>query len=134
MTQNATVVEVLKNGRARIVVARQSACAHDCSKCGGCGATPQPIYAEADNEINARPGDRVEVESSSSRILGAAVAVYIVPLVLFFVGYFLFRSYSEGTGYLCGGVGFAVGVLGAFLLDRYWKAKGGVQFRMIRKL
>lgn len=32
-------------------------------------------------------GDKVEIETATSRVLGAAVLVYVVPFVLFFIGY-----------------------------------------------
>ena len=65
MTQNATVLQILEDGRARIVVARQSACAHDCSQCGGCGATVKPVYALAVNEIGAAAGDLTTADGRS---------------------------------------------------------------------
>ena len=43
-------------------------------------------------------GDRVEIEATTSRILGAAVLVYVVPFVLFFVGYALAAALSLGEG------------------------------------
>ena len=35
MVQTAKVTRVLADGRAEVAVKRQSACGHDCSKCGG---------------------------------------------------------------------------------------------------
>lgn len=45
------------------------------------------IRVEARNAIGASVGDRVEIETATSRVLGAAVLVYVVPFVLFFIGY-----------------------------------------------
>ena len=135
MTQNATVLQILEDGRARIVVARQSACAHDCSQCGGCGATVKPVYALAVNEIGAAAGDRVEVESSSRTVLLSAAVVYLLPILLFFAGYFLLQGHAgEGLAYAGGGCGFLLGLLAAVLWDRRLKRRGGVEFRVVRKL
>ena len=54
MKQIATVDKLFSDGRAEIVVARQSACAHDCGECAGCGGTPAPIApypASVDEEV-----------------------------------------------------------------------------------
>ena len=101
MVQTAKVTKVLPDGRAEVSVRRQSACGHDCSKCGG-GCSEMMVSATvaviADNPVRALPGDSVTVESSTGRILGAAVVVYLVPFLLFFLGYFLGAGRSEGVG------------------------------------
>ena len=132
MTQNATVVQVLSNGMAKIVVARQSACAHDCRECGGCGTTPSPVYAQAENLIHAEVGDKVEVESSTQTVLGVALLVYFLPLVLFFLGIAL--AWGSEWRYFFGAVGFAAGVAVAVVRDKKLKEKGGLPFRIVRRL
>ena len=136
MTQNATVVELLENGQAKIVVARQSACAHDCSKCaGGCGATVSPVYAQAENPIGAVPGDKVVVESSTKTVLGTALIVYLLPLALFLVGFLLgLGRVPDKMEYLLGVLGFGIGLLLAKAWDRKLKKKGGLVFRITGKL
>ena len=61
MTQTATVAAVPGPGVARVTVARQSACCHDCASCGGCGATPGAITVLAETDLDLTPGDRVEL-------------------------------------------------------------------------
>lgn len=123
MIQTAKVTRVLDNGTAEVAVKRQSACGHDCSKCGGgCSElmVSSTVAVVAANPVRAMPGDMVRVESSTSGILKAAVVVYLVPFLLFFLGYFLCSAMHAGSGVSAavGGIGFAVGVVLAILLDR----------------
>ena len=123
MIQTAKVTKVFPDGRAEVAVKRQSACGHDCSKCGGgCSElmVSSTVAVMAANPVRAMPGDMVRVESSTGGILKAAVVVYLVPFILFFLGYFICAALqlSGGISAAVGGIGFAVGVLLAVLLDR----------------
>ena len=112
MIQTAKVTKVFPDGRAEVAVKRQSACGHDCSKCGGgCSElmVSSTVSVVAANGIGAQPGDMVTVESSTKGVLGAAVMVYVVPFLLFFIGYFTAAALgmsgggSAGVGALIGG-------------------------------
>ncbi len=135
MTQIATIVKQLSEDKVEIVVARQSACAHDCSECSGCGVTPQPIYTQAISQIDAQPGDKVVVESSTRQVLGAAYMVYFLPFILFFLGYFLtVGRVPGGADYAIGAVLFGLSFLLIKKVDTKLREKGGVEFRVVRKL
>ena len=71
----------------------------------------------ADNPIGAGVGDLVKVESASAPVLKAAAVLYLLPLVLFFLGYFLGEQLGFAAG-LMGGLGFALGVAGVVVYDR----------------
>ncbi len=122
MTQIATVKRLVGETSAEVLVRRLSACGHDCASCGGCGPkSAAQVTAVADNALGARPGDTVRVESGSGRVLGMAAALYLVPFVLLFAGYFaasgglkLGEGPSIAAGLLCMAAGFALG----WLLDR----------------
>lgn len=88
----------------------------------------------------------VTVESSTSRVLGAAVIVYLVPFLLFFAGYFLWCGFPALFGSQCGRrggrvrtrtpAGRSVGPPGAqaaghFLLH-YRHCAGGLMFGYVR--
>ena len=123
MIQTAKVTRLLNNGTAEVAVKRQSACGHDCSKCGGgCSElmVSSTVSVVAANPVRAMPGDMVRVESSTGGILKAAVVVYLVPFLLFFLGYFICAAAQLGSGVSAavGGIGFAAGVMLAVLLDR----------------
>ena len=65
MVQTAKVTRVLADGRAEVAVKRQSACGHDCSKCGGgCSElmVSSTVAVIAANPVRAMPGDMVLVE------------------------------------------------------------------------
>ena len=121
MKQKAKVQLVNTDGTARVLVIRESACSGDCHKCSGCGAAKEALHFDAVNAINARPGDMVIVESESGPVLTGAMVLYMVPLVLFFLGYFL--GDQIGKGGLCGCIGFLAGIAGAALYDRLVAAK-----------
>ena len=135
MIQTAKVTKVFEDGRAEVTVRRQSACGHDCSKCGGgCSElmVSSTVAVTAANPVRAMPGDMVQVESSTRTILGAAVVVYLVPFLLFFGAYFLLAALGAG-GAVCGvagGLGFVLGLGAAVLLDRRMGRKQSISFRI----
>lgn len=137
MRQKAQVIRRVSPGYVEVKVHRTSACAsaHNCGSCDGCSLmTNAPeIVVRASDDRNAQPGDTVVVESATSSVLSAAVALYIVPFFLFFLGYFLggYVGWSEETSIALGGGGFVAGLLGAFALDRYRGKVRPVQYRVV---
>ena len=133
MTQIATVERLLANGRAEISVPRKSACGHDCEECAGCGVSGSAVRAIADNPVHAQPGQKVVVESSSKRLFGVILLVYMLPVLLFFVGYFAtWFIGSEGLRYAIAIFAFFLGVLPAIIYDRHIKRQGGLTFTITR--
>ena len=131
MTQTATVRRVLPNGRAELSIIRESACGHDCSSCGGCSmAEKREVLVVADDPVGAQKGDVVQVESSTKKLLGIAILVYVLPVVLFFLCYFLGKNYGVGDTMadVIAALGFAVGILAAIIYNRREKKKGTVSF------
>lgn len=132
MTQIATVEKILQNGRAEISVARQSACAHNCGECAGCGGTPKPVRAVVDNPLGAQAGQRVVVESSTKQMAVVLLLVYMLPVALFFLGYFIASSLPEGPRAAAAILSFFCGVLPAVLYDRKIRRCGGLSFTIVR--
>ncbi len=117
MTQNVRVKKRNGDGTAQVVHIRQSACSGDCHKCSGCGAVQEAVELTARNPIGAEAGDLVVMESKTGPVLAAAAVLYVVPLVLFFVGYFLGQSlFSQGG--LAGCVAFVLGLVPVIFFDR----------------
>ena len=116
MEQKVRVLRLLENGRAQVIHVRESACSGDCHKCSGCGAAKETMLLEAENPIGARVGDLVTVSSDTKSVLTAAAVVYLLPLVLFFLGYAL----AGGWG---GGAAFMMGVAFIVWFDRYTARK-----------
>ena len=135
MTQTATVRKIIGD-KAQIEVKRISACAHNCAECGGgCSELTKtgPVVALANNSVGARPGDKVLVESSTKQVLGFAAVVYLLPLVLFFTGYFLSAALGavEGLAIGLGALCFVVSLVVVVLVDRKVRGKTGNMFTIV---
>ena len=105
------------DGRADIILVRESACSGDCHKCSGCGAQKETMIVTADNPIRAQVGDFVTLNSDTASVLKAVMAVYLIPMVLFFAGFGVGMAYDWRPG-LLGGLGFMLGVAFAVWFDR----------------
>ncbi len=112
MTQIATVEKILPGGMAEISVPRKSACGHDCEECAGCGVSGASVRAVARNDARAEVGQKVVVESSTKNLLGVMLLVYLLPIVLFLVGYFATGALeSEGLRYAVAIAAFLIGII-----------------------
>ena len=132
MTQIATVKRKLEPGFVEISVPRKSACGHDCEECAGCGMTGAAIKARARNDIGAQPGDKVVVESSTKKIFGVVALVYVLPVVLFLLGYFLSEGLAEGMRYAIAVATFVVSFIPCVLYDRHARKKELLTYQIMR--
>ncbi len=117
MEQLVRVKETYDNGTAMVIHVRESACSGDCHKCSGCGAAKEAVLFTASNPIGACRGDLVKVESETGPVLKAAVVLYVIPLILFFLGYYL-GTLPGNFGALFGCLGFVLGVGIVVIYDR----------------
>ena len=117
MEQLVRVRETFDDGTAMVVHVRESACSGDCHKCSGCGAAKETILIKAKNPIGAARGDLVKLESASGPVLKAAAVLYLLPMVLFFVGYYV-GDVLWSLGALIGCLAFAVSIALAVVYDR----------------
>ncbi|MBQ9663993.1 MAG: SoxR reducing system RseC family protein [Oscillospiraceae bacterium] len=132
MTQDAIVTRLLPNAMAEVVVTRSTACGSNCGSCESC-IFQSELKAVAKNSINARPGQRVVIESRTSKVFSAAILVYVVPLLFFILGFALasLLGASEGIAIL---VSFVFLVFAALLLVQVQKRKTAeqqIQFEII---
>ena len=134
MTQIATVERILDENHAEISVPRKSACGHDCEECAGCGVTGAAVHARALNPIGARPGQKVVVQSDTGKMLHIVVLVYLIPVLLLSVGYFVTMAVTANVvvQYVTAGIGFAAGILLAVFYDRRLRTQGGLSFQIVR--
>lgn len=132
MTQIATVEKDLGGGYAEVSVPRKSACGHDCEECAGCGMTGAAIKARARNDIGAQPGDKVVVESSTKKIFGVVALVYVLPVVLFLLGYFLSEGLAEGMRYAIAVATFVVSFIPCVLYDRHARKRELLTYQIMR--
>lgn len=127
MRQRAKVTAV--NGPYATVEVKRSTMCDGCEKSGGCGGhcaitgivgDSRPMTARAVNLIGAKTGDLVEVESEEKVVLGSAALVFLVPLAVcalfFFLGTRIFGS--EGAGVVSAAAGFVLAFLAIGLYDR----------------
>ena len=122
MEQTVKVRAVYPNGTAQVVHLRQSACSGDCHKCSGCGAQQQAMVFDAVNAIGAKPGDTVTVRTESGPVLLGAAVLYMMPLVLFFLGYALGAALGI-SGALMACLGFVLGIVLVVVYDRRFSKK-----------
>lgn len=117
MEQRVRVQRLNSDGTAQVIHIRESACSGDCHKCSGCGAAQQTMVLTAQNPIGARPGDLVVIQSKSGPVLAAAAVLYMMPLLLFFLGYMAGALLWQRGG-LVGGIAFVLGIFLAAVYDR----------------
>lgn len=133
MTQDAVVTRLLPDNMAEVAVARTTACGGNCGSCESC-IFQSEFKTLAHNRIGAKPGQRVVIASKSSHVFGAAALVYVMPIVLFLLGYALAYLAGAGEG-LCVAVSFAALLLSAVILvlsQRWKKDKNTFTFEIIR--
>ena len=142
MRQIATVTGLPARDVAEVTVVRKTACGHDCENCAGCGAVDAGSFTvRAATDIPLAIGDKVEI-FTDQKVLGVAALVYLVPVVLFLVGYmatgflnqYMAATLAEPLRYGCGGLGFALGILLAVIWDRYTRRRQAISYRVLRKL
>lgn len=126
MTQTATVERLLGDGRVLISVARQSACAHNCAECAGCGGHAGSLEVRAVDRIGVSVGEKVLVRSDNRPILTTAALVYLVPAAAFLVGYGLGASLSLALHAFVTVAVTALGAVPALVRDRRSRKAGGV--------
>lgn len=127
MEQTVRVRECRPDGTAQVIHVRESVCSGDCHKCSGCGAAKEAVVFTAQNPIGAKVGDLVKVESQTAPVLKAAVVLYVLPLVLFFLGYYL-GTLPGSFGVLGGLAGFSLGIAGVIAYDRLVLQKKNISY------
>ena len=121
MTQNGVVTKLLDKGMAEVAVERATAC-HHCSGCGECIYGKQ-IVVQAENAIFAKPGERVVLESHTATIMKATLLIYMVPVILLFLGYAVgtMLRLSQEMCVVASIVGVAVGAIAATTIGQRFK-------------
>lgn len=134
MTQIATIERILDGDHAVISVPRKSACGHDCEECAGCGVSGAAVRAKAINPVGAKPGQKVVVQSDTKKMLRIVALVYLIPVVLFILGYVVMAllGTSVALQYTVAIAGFLGGIVAAVGYDRYLRARGGLSFTIVR--
>lgn len=133
MTQDAIVRQVFDDGMAEVVVTRSTACGSNCGNCESC-IFQSELCTRAKNLIGAKPGQRVVIESKSSKIYKATLLVYILPIVLVVAGYLIAAAAGAGEG-LCivsSFIGLALGAAFTVVSQKHKKDKDKITFDIIQ--
>ena len=74
------------------------------------------------------------MESSTEKMLRIVALVYLIPVALFFLGYFAAMAVTASVAaqYTAAVVGFLLGILAAIGYDRRLRARGGLSFTIVR--
>ena len=133
MTQDAVVFRCLDDERAEVVVTRATACGANCESCEAC-VFQNELKTVARNLIGARPGQKVLIESKSSKVYGAILLVYIVPILLAVLGCFAAYAMgaSEGICVLCTFLGFLLGAVVTVVTQRLMRDRNPITFDIIK--
>ncbi len=123
MTQDAVVTKLLPNNMAEVLVMRTTACGSNCGSCESC-IYQSELKTVARNRIDAKPGQKVLIESKTSLVFNAAMLVYVMPLVLFLIGYALAWALGGSEG-VCILVSFTALVISGVILVLTQRAKKG---------
>lgn len=113
MTKDALVTKLLPDNTAEVTVIRMTACGGSCGSCEACKCDSE-VKVVAANPLGAKPGQKVVVESRTADIFGAALLVYILPIVLLLAGYIAGTAMGAGEG-KCIIIAFAVMTVGTVL-------------------
>ena len=135
MTQEAVVTKLLPNGMAEVAVRRTTACGGNCGSCESC-LFQNELKTPALNLIQAKPGQKVLIESQSSRIFKAAFLVYVLPILFLLLGYLIasLLSLGENAAILFSFAGLALGALTVVLSQRRIGEKDKITFEIIQLL
>ena len=123
MTQDAVVTKLLPGNMAEVLVMRTTACGSNCGSCESC-IYQSELKTLARNRIDAKPGQKVLIESRTSLVFNAAMLVYVMPLILFLLGYALAYALGASEG-ICILVSFAALIASAVILVLSQRAKKG---------
>lgn len=132
MTQEAVITKLLPDNMAEVVVTRGTACGSNCGNCESC-IYDSKVKALAKNSIGALRGEKVIISSKTSFVFGAAMLVYVMPLVLFLLGFAIAHMLggSEGVCVLTSFIGLVLGAVIVVLSQRLKKDKKPLVYTII---
>ncbi len=135
--REAGLIERVEGSTAYVRFQRTSAC----GKCGACGllAGQNEITVEVQNSLNAREGQRVEVDFTTKNAYTSSALAYLFPLGMLFLGVLLGNVIpqtvfpeKDAFAALLGVAGAAVGFLVLKLCNPYFKKKFKNVYTMVR--
>lgn len=93
MDQIGKIVELIDESTAKILMTKHT----DCGKCGACDlGKDMDMMTIAQNDVNAKVGDMVQVSMETKNILSAAFIMYVIPLIALLTGIILGSKLFSG--------------------------------------
>lgn len=131
MVQEAIVTNSFSNGFAEVAVTRTTVCGGNCGNCESCKYQNE-IKIIAKNNVNAQRGQSVLIETRSSFVFGAAILVYLLPIVLFVIGYSAAAALAALEG-ICVLASFLTLIISAaVIIFVHRKKKGTITYDIIK--
>ncbi|MBD3378125.1 hypothetical protein GF406_24055 [candidate division KSB1 bacterium] len=115
MQEKGIITSVGPNDKAMVKLVRDKKCqgCHACDLFGDGSASIRAV-----NGIDAKPGDVVEVNIGSDKVLFSSFIVFLLPILLMIVGYFIGDQFFSPQGY--SGEEYGIGGAGiAFLFSLF---------------
>ena len=115
MLQEAIITKIRDDGLAEVVVERLGICGGDCNNCHEC-RYEHLMKSVVQNPIGARRGQHVMIDTPTTGVVKGALAIYGLPLVTLFLGYFIAAALSLGEGaciiaaFAAAGIGIVIAV------------------------
>ncbi len=118
MQEKGIITSIGPNDKAMVKLVRDKKC-QGCHACDLFGDGSASISAV--NGIDAKPGDVVEVNIGSDKVLFSSFIVFLLPILLIIVGYFLGHHFFAPQGY--SGEEYGIGGAGIAFLFSLWISK-----------
>ena len=131
MTQDAVVTKLLPDDMAEVAVARTTACGGNCPSCESC-IFQSEIKTLARNRVRARPGQKVVIATRSRDIFGAAVLVYLLPVMLMLLSYTAAAALGAAEGLRILASFLALLVSAGILILSQRSKKKTIEFEIVR--
>ena len=86
--ETGVVTVCMPDGRVAVRVSRSEACQGCSSKsaCNTLGGDTKDVVLVVKNELNAQPGDRVQLAMAEANVLKASAALYLLPALALMAG------------------------------------------------
>lgn len=127
MDRQGRVRQLYEDGTALVLCTGR--CTLECRECGGCHREAEGLIAR--NPGGAQPGELVLVRSHSGKVFLAALILYILPIAVFFLGYWAGTVWWN-AGRTVGCIAFAVSIGVALVYDRHTASKRGSGYTVIK--
>lgn len=116
MLQEAIITKIRDDGLAEVVVERLGICGGDCNNCHEC-IYEHLMKSVVQNPIGARRGQHVMIDTPTMGVFKGALAIYVLPLVTLFLGYFIAAALGLGesaciiAAFAAAGIGIVIAVV-----------------------